>query len=290
MPELPEVEHLRRTLEPRIVGARVVAVDLRRRDVLRDGAGRRRGKINSADLLAGTRITQLARHGKNLAIVGDSGRVICIHLGMSGQMFVRSASPSTPPRRKMQRDHIHCTWRLQTEHGDLELVFRDPRRFGGIWTFYSSDLLHRQRLCKLGPDALTINAAHLQRTLAGSDRAIKAALLDQRALAGVGNIYADEALFAAGIHPRSRGRSIPAGLVGSLAQAIRSVLGSAIKAGGSSIRDYVDGNGSLGEFTIQHQVYGRGGEPCALCGRRLRQSQIAQRTTVYCPKCQRIYR
>jgi formamidopyrimidine-DNA glycosylase len=291
MPELPEVEHLRRTLEPRLIGAEVVNVDLRRRDVLRAAGGKRRGNITPDVLLVATRITQLTRHGKNMSIVGETGRVVCVHLGMTGQLFLRSPTRSSEIARKGKGNHVHCIWQLRDLSGNkLQLVFRDPRRFGGLWAFDSQRSLCDQRLHELGPDALSISPSQLNEALSRTKRSIKAALLDQAMLAGVGNIYADEALFLAKIHPLSKSTSIPARQTEVLARSIQQVLIGAIEAGGSSIRDYIDGNGDAGEFTINHCVYGRGGEPCTQCEKLLRQTTIAQRTTVYCPACQKRFR
>jgi formamidopyrimidine-DNA glycosylase len=291
MPELPEVEHLRRTLEPQLVGAEVVAVHLRRRDVVRAADSRRRGRVLPRDLLVGSRIAKLDRHGKNLAIIADTAQTICVHLGMTGQLFVRAVAPSKGRRSMPTMDHVHCIWRLRnSERSEAQLFFRDPRRFGGIWIFDSHQSLCDQRLHHLGPDALSITAAQLQHALSRTTRSIKAALLDQTVLAGVGNIYADEALFLARIHPMSRMRSIPRAQIALLARSIRLVLRDAIKAGGSSIRDYIDGHGEAGEFALRLRVYGRGGEPCLRCDHPLAQATIAQRTTVLCARCQRRYR
>lgn len=288
MPELPEVEHLRRTLEPRLIGAKILAVDLRRRDVVRDCGGKRRGEVSDADLLAGARIARLMRHGKNLAIVGDRGRVICVHLGMSGQLFLRTSAPTAKRSAKGVWKHEHCVWRLRSANGRASmLVFRDPRRFGGLWLFDSIESLQACRWEYLGPDALLVTARQLHRALHGARRSVKAALLDQGALAGVGNIYADEALFLAQIHPLSQASSLAKPQTTTLARSIRTVLKRAIDAGGSSIRSYVDGNGNAGEFTLEHRVYGRGEAPCFRCGSTLVQTTVAQRTTVFCTRCQR---
>ena len=230
------------------------------------------------------------RHGKNLAIIADTAQTICVHLGMTGQLFAHSPNRSNPHCSTLAMDHVHCIWQLVCDRGDVQLLFRDPRRFGGIWIFDAYESLCDQRLQQLGPDALAITAAHLHRALSGTTRPIKSALLDQTVLAGVGNIYADESLFLARVHPLSCTRSIPRAAITILARSIRSVLKRAIRAGGSSIRDYVDGNGEAGDFAIRHHVYGRGGEPCIRCGKALARTTVAQRTTVFCAGCQRRYR
>src|SRR5436190_4946169 len=148
LPELPEIEHLKRSLEPLLVGSMVVKVDLRRRDVLRQHGRRANRKACSKDLLAGTTISSLHRHGKNLALVSDAGPVLCVHLGMSGQLRFIPAG-----KRLAQATHVHCAWTLKSQQGDGRLIFRDPRRFGGLWSFPSIQLLREQRWSKLGPDA-----------------------------------------------------------------------------------------------------------------------------------------
>lgn len=308
MPELPEVEHLRRTLEPLIVGAAVEAVTLHRRSIVRAPA---RGRIDPTMLLAGSRVTGLDRRGKQLAICSDRGGVLVVHLGMTGRLFVRpdprdaerrttlsrtpnAASHTTPdaaPYAALEEpdslDHVHCTWRLRVSSGRTgAMFFRDPRRFGGLWCVDSREELLAGRWSELGPDALTVTSADLMTRLGASRRAIKAALLDQHAVAGVGNIYADEALHRAGIHPMRRAALLQTSDWERLAEAIRTVMEEALRSGGSTLRDYVDAEGRPGEFAWRHRVYGRGGEPCLGCASRLRSITVAQRTTVYCPTCQ----
>lgn len=276
MPELPEIEHLRRTLLPWLIGARVESVDLRRTDVVRS-----RGRNLRRQLLEGARVTGLDRHGKNLAIIADDGRVVCVHLGMSGQLCVVGRGDPF-----LKADHVHCRWTLASRRGDRCLVFRDPRRFGGLWPFESVDDLRTHRWSKLGPDALHVTPAVLARQLGTSRRPIKAALLDQAMIAGVGNIYADEALFLAGIHPRRPASRLDDASRRRLVTSLRRVLRAAIRSGGSTIRSYVDGTGRNGSFVNQHFVYGRARSPCLRCGRPLQGQTIAQRTSVFCPGCQ----
>lgn len=304
VPELPEVEHLRRTLEPLVVGAVVGTVNLRRRSIVR---APKRGRVDPVRLLAGRRIIGLDRRGKQLAILADSGGVLVIHLGMTGRLFVRPdprdaprrATPSVAPRTTPDAapyaaleepdslDHVHCTWRLHRPGGRTSaMIFRDPRRFGGLWCIDSREELLASRWTELGPDALAVTPADLMTRLGVSRRAVKAALLDQHAVAGVGNIYADEALHRAGIHPMRRAALLQMSDWERLADAIRMVMGEALRSGGSTLRDYVDAEGRPGEFAWRHRVYGRGGEPCLGCDSRLRSIIVAQRTTVYCPTCQ----
>lgn len=279
MPELPEIEHLKRTLEPVLVGAAVLGVKISRRDVIHTGTARS-GRITSRDLLAGCTITSLARRGKQLALLTDSGPCLCIHLGMSGQLrFVPEGA------RLHKADHVHCRWQLDGPAGCGTLAFRDPRRFGGIWVYPSQAAL-MQRWERLGPDALTITAKQLTLRLAGRNRPLKAALLDQHIIAGVGNIYADESLFTAGLHPLCIAAALDTKQIAKLAKVIRATLRGAVAAGGSTLRDYADGNGNAGWFAVQHRVYGRSGQPCTICGKPLTRLLVAQRTTVSCDSCQ----
>ncbi len=285
MPELPEIAHLSRSLEPVLPGSVVHRVLLTRPDIVRSRESRTRRpepRVRRSSLLQGERIDRLHRHGKELAIVSRGGAAVCVHLGMSGQLW-----HCPPGERLRRRDHVHCVWHL----GDRgRLVFRDPRRFGGLWCYSSLDELAAVRWSRLGPDALGIDTKTLRRTLARTRRSIKAALLDQTVVAGIGNIYADEILFAAGIHPQSTASELPADRYRRLARTIRRLLATAIAHGGSTIRDYVDGRGSAGSYALQHRVYGRARRPCTNCGQPLCRITVAQRTTVFCASCQALFR
>ena len=274
MPELPEIETLARSLEPIVGGPRITSVRAHRADVIRTRSG---SDPTTRELLAGGKVGGLVRLGKQLAIIGETGSVICVHLGMSGQLLHISIADQT------KRTHVHVEWRLSD---GSKLLFRDPRRFGGLWCFPSLASLHEERWSELGPDALTIRTAQLRGALAGSSRAIKAALLDQRAVAGVGNIYADEALHRAGIHPHRPCTTLREDEWKALASAVRSVLRQAVFRGGSTLRDYVDSGGRAGGFQAEHRVYGRGGEPCKACKGLIVRTVLAQRSTCHCPSCQ----
>lgn len=281
MPELPEVERLRQTLEPHLLGRRIERARLLRHDICacHAGATGRPAAPRPARLLLGATIGRTCRRGKQLALVASDGRTLCIHLGMSGQVLV----VSTAAARALS--HVHARWTLRGEEPRV-MVFRDPRRFGGLWTFDTPDALLAVRWGTLGPDALTISGDALSAALRGRRTPIKAALLDQACLAGVGNIYADEALFAAGIHPRIPARRLSAPDTARLADAVRRVLRSAIRRGGSTLRDYLDADGRAGDASAIHAVYGRSGKPCTVCSGILRSAVVAQRTTVWCPACQ----
>lgn len=292
MPEGPEVERVRRSVEPALVGARVVGARLLRRDVLTapgdppGGWSRGRGAagparpVPRAAMLLGQSIVALERRGKQLAIVADSGRVLLVHLGMTGRLLV---TPAGEPERSMP--HTHARWVVDRGDGAAVLRFIDPRRFGGLWALVDRAALEA-RWRGLGPDALEVSGRALAGALAGSRRPVKAALLDQGVVAGVGNIYADEALFAAGLHPARPSASIDRRGVWRLAAAIRRVTARAVAAGGSTIRDYTDGQGTPGRAQERHRVYGRGGRACVRCGVALECGIVAQRTTVWCPACQ----
>lgn len=280
MPEGPEVESVRRSLLP-LLGARVVAATLRRRDIVtQPGTAATRG-VPRADLLLNQSIVALERHGKQLALIADSGRVLLVHLGMTGKLILdqRDRSPSLP--------HTHAQWTLQRDRRtpDIRLRFVDPRRFGGLWTIPSRDAL-AARWADLGPDATAVESRHLAPALARRSAPIKAVLLDQAVVAGVGNIYADESLFAAGIHPRLPANSLNQRQIERLTASIQSIILAAIDAGGSTIRDYTDSLGNTGAAQADHMVYARAGLPCLRCSTPLADAVIAQRTTVWCPACQ----
>lgn len=287
MPELPEVEHLKRTLEPTLLGAAITDVRVHRADIVRC-SGDQDGRIaKRCSLLLGRSIDRLERRGKQLAIISDHGGIICIHLGMSGQCWVHDpAAVNNGILNNGMSTHIHCRWRMHTAHGERELLFRDPRRFGGLWTYPSRDRLLTHRWATLGPDALTITGPQLRQRIEQTKRPIKAVLLDQRTIAGIGNIYADEALFAANIHPLTQGCLLSREQTNALAGAIRHTLRRAIDRGGSTLRDYRDGTGRAGQYQSHHAVYGRAGLPCRRCRTVLISAPVTQRTTVHCPTCQ----
>jgi formamidopyrimidine-DNA glycosylase len=274
VPELPEVETVRRSLAA-MIGRRIVAARLFRADMCTTASGRR---ARPADLLAGEVVRELMRRGKQLAIIAQSGRVLVVHLGMSGQLRLLK-----PGSKAQKTNHIHAVWSLDD---GSRLTFRDPRRFGGLWTLESRAALE-ERWSGLGPDALTMSPRDLAVAAAGSRRVIKALLLDQTALAGVGNIYADEALFAAGVRPSRRADRVKPEECERLTRAIRRVLALAVEARGSTLRDYVAADGRAGQAQLRHAVYGRGGFACVNCGTVLRSVSLAQRTTVFCIRCQR---
>lgn len=290
MPELAEVETIRRSLESMVVGGVVDRVSTR--SLARIIVGQQQdahlvGGLSKA-LGRGQQITALIRHGKQLAMVFDSNRVVVVQLGMSGQLFVgRHDQRGRIMLPDAMSTHVHVRWRLQGMDGQLRtLCFRDARRFGCVRLFASVDQLHALWWNRLGPDALTIRATHLRDALQRTKRPIKATLLDQKVLAGVGNIYADESLFLARIRPITSSCDLQADRVKALANAIRQVLRASIKAGGTTLRDFVDGQGESGYHQVRLAVYGRSGLACRRCGTRLVSDKLAGRTTVWCPACQ----
>ncbi|MFA7239622.1 MAG: bifunctional DNA-formamidopyrimidine glycosylase/DNA-(apurinic or apyrimidinic site) lyase [Sulfuricellaceae bacterium] len=271
MPELPEVEITRRGLEPHLAGQRVSAV------VVRNGRLRLPIPAELAQFLPGQTIRTVARRSKYLLFECDDGWLIA-HLGMSGSLRVLPAE--MPPEK---HDHFD----LVLDNG-LCMRLRDPRRFGLIlWS--SDDPLRHPLLAKLGVEPLTddFNGALLHRSSRGRGVAVKQFLMDGKAVVGVGNIYANEALFHAGIHPQAACGRIGDARYGKLAAAIKDTLNAAIAAGGSSLRDFCDSAGNPGYFQQQYFVYGRAGLPCRACGATIAGVRQGQRSTFYCRQCQR---
>lgn len=270
MPELPEVEEVRRGLEPCLLGRRIDGVAVLRADfVTPAGAPLQR--------LKGRRFVQTLRHGKKLFLVADDGQTLLVHLGMTGQI-------ACPPADVPRSSHTHVA--LALENG-TEVRFRDPRRFGGLW-YYGAlrEALQHEVEGKLGPDALTLEVGHLAHWRQTRGR-LKARLLGQADVAGLGNIYVDEACWMAGLHPLQRVDRLRPQQAAALVGAIRAVLERSIKSGGTTLRDYRNVADQPGAFARQLQAYGRAGLPCARCGTALRKGVVAGRTTVFCGVCQR---
>jgi len=268
LPELPEVESTRRGLAQRLPGTVVTAMEIRE--------GRLRWPVARAmpEAVSGQAIDRVDRRAKYV-LVGTSGGTLIIHLGMSGSLSL--AGPAAPLHR-----HDHLIWHLST--GDT-LRFRDHRRFGAVlWT--TEDPLAHPLLARLGPEPL-FDGEWLHRRSRGRTAAVKAFLMDAATVAGVGNIYATESLHRAGIHPARAAGEIGPVRYRRLAAAIRAVLGDAVAAGGTTFRDYRNAQGEAGLFLGALLAYGRAGRPCHGCGVALRSRVIAQRSTVFCPRCQR---
>jgi formamidopyrimidine-DNA glycosylase len=279
MPELPEVETIARGLAA-VVGRRITGVTLGPHDWVAAPPP------SAAAHLVGKRLSAVRRHGKRLRLELEPAGSITAHLGMSGQITLEPAS--RPPAA-----HTHL--RLRFAGTAQELRFRDPRRFGHAWVrsadTAAADSANGDAFTgsvapgPLGPDALAVSLRAF-RALLARPRQIKALLLDQHAISGIGNIYCDEALFAARIHPRKRARSIRADRVRELHRQLRRILLRAIRSGGSTLRDYRDASGNRGRFQERHRVYGREGLPCPRCDRAITRIVAAGRSSHVCTRCQ----
>jgi formamidopyrimidine-DNA glycosylase len=300
MPELPEVETVRRGLQPAMEGARIMKADLRRKDL------RFPFQKDFVTRLEGQTVTGLGRRAKYLMADLASGDVLLMHLGMSGSFRVRNDDEKTPGKfhfsRNEDRAHDHVVFQMSSGSA---IVFNDPRRFGYMKVI-ARNALDREPLLKgLGPEPLgnEFDAAMLARSCANKKTSLKAALLDQRVVAGLGNIYVCEALFRAHLSPRRLAATLATkaaqrkGVAGGapteharrLVEAIHAVLNQAIRAGGSSLRDHRQTSGELGYFQHSFQVYDREGEKCLTpgCGGIVRRFNQNGRSTFWCPKCQK---
>ncbi|MDC7830504.1 MULTISPECIES: bifunctional DNA-formamidopyrimidine glycosylase/DNA-(apurinic or apyrimidinic site) lyase [Pseudomonas] len=270
MPELPEVETTRRGIAPHVVGQRV------RRVIVRDGRLRWPVPEDLDERLSGQRIEAVERRAKYLLIRAESGTLIG-HLGMSGSL--RLVPADQPPAK-----HEHVD--IELESG-LSLRYTDPRRFGALlWT---QDPHAHVLLSKLGPEPLTdaFDGGRLFELSRGRSMAVKPFIMDNAVVVGVGNIYAAEALFAAGIDPRRAAGSVSRARYERLAEEIKKVLARSIESGGTTLRDFIGGDGAPGYFKQELFVYGRKGEFCKVCGTGLQEIRLGQRASVYCRKCQR---
>lgn len=270
MPELPEVETTRRGVAPYLQDRRVETLLVRQ--------PRLRWPVPQelAALLEGQQVREVARRGKYLLIGFDAGTLL-VHLGMSGSL--RLVPREQPPGK---HDHVD----LVLDSG-LALRLTDPRRFGAV-LWQPLETVH-ELLASLGPEPLSadFDAACLQRACKGRRSPIKQVIMDSKVVVGVGNIYANEALFAAGIHPKRAAGRISAERLAVLVGEIKAVLARAIEQGGTTLRDFVGGDGKPGYFAQQLNVYGRGGKACVRCGAPLREIRLGQRSTVFCPNCQK---
>lgn len=270
MPELPEVETTVRGLAAVLEGRQLTHVEPRREDL------RRAFPPDLRQRLTGARVVGLGRRAKYGLVETDRGDTMVFHLGMSGRWRI-------DPEVIGAHDHLV----LETDEG-RRLALNDARRFGSVDLVPSAELESWPAIGALGPDALGsgLDAAWFKAQFAGRSAPVKPLLLDQRIVAGLGNIYACEALHRAGIHPRRAAGSISLPRLGRLAEAIPEVLEEAIAAGGSTLRDFAGPDGSLGYFPSRFRAYGREGMGCA-CGARVRRIAQGGRSTFYCPRCQR---
>ncbi len=272
MPELPEVETIRRALARHVVGRTVVRVEARPVQMRRRLDARRLVRE-----LQGRTIGEPRRRGKFLLIDLDPPGTLLLHLGMSGRLLLDGAAAPQHP-------HTHLVLALD---GGLELRLVDPRRFGLAQWLDPGDELTDPSLATLGPEPLDPRLpADLPCVLKSRRAPLKSLLLDQRLVAGVGNIYASEALWRAGIRPDRRGHRTALDRLELLAREVQAVLAEAIEEGGTTIRDFVTPSGDFGSFAVRLQVYGRADEPCPRCATPLRSSVVTGRTTVWCTRCQ----
>lgn len=294
MPELPEVETVRRGLQPAMEGARIEAIELRRPDL------RFPFPPDFAERLVGGTIVGIGRRAKYLLLQTTSAPLLICHLGMTGSFRIEAeddtASPGEfhHPRSKLA-DHDHVVFHLKDAGGARRVVFNDPRRFG--FMLFAADDGSHPMLDDLGiePTGNALDGHVLASLLRGKQAPLKAALLDQTLIAGLGNIYVSEALWRARLSPRRRAGTIvkrngtPTDRATVLADAVRAVIDDALRAGGSSLRDYVHTDGSLGYFQHRFAVYDREGQPCLRpeCGGTIHRIVQSGRSTFYCPTCQR---
>jgi formamidopyrimidine-DNA glycosylase len=261
VPELPEVETVVRSIAP-LVGRRIVSAEFRCLRVLRGG-----DPDEMTRRLAGRRVRAIHRFGKFILIELDRGYLM-VHLGMTGRLLL-GGEPGK---------HTHAI--LTFDRGAL--LYDDSRQFGRLQFFSEVP----ERIARLGPEPLEVEFDEFHRRMRGRQTSIKALLLNQDFVRGIGNIYADESLFRARIHPKAVAGRLRRDRARRLYDAVREVLSEAIEAGGSSISDYVDAEGRKGWFQINHRVYGRAGEPCTACGKPIRRIVVAQRSSHFCSQCQ----
>jgi formamidopyrimidine-DNA glycosylase len=290
MPELPEVETTRRSIAPLLVGKRIEHVETTPPSYffLTPPAELRRA-------LEGKRIESLERAGKYLVLGLESRDRLLLHLGMTGQLFsseatsvrllsaTARASLSPEAQRRFEPDE-HTHLQLTLSGTGPQVFFRDVRKFGKVQWLAAGE--RNARLDRLGTDALVLEGDELFRANRGRRVAIKSMLLDQSVAAGVGNIYADEALFIAGVRPGRAARRVTRRECDAITEALHRVLNRSIETGGSSISDYVAPDGADGGYQDERKVYGRTGEPCLGCGEAIKRRVIAQRSSHYCSRCQ----
>lgn len=272
MPELPEVETTRRGIEPHLTGAKVTEVIVRHR-------GLRQAVSASLEDITADRFTAVRRRSKYLILDLEKRGCVLVHLGMSGSL--RLADPAADFKK---HDHIALTL-----DSGKQLRFHDPRRFGIFLHLPEGNPLAHPLLRDLGPEPLEdgFTTAHLAAGCAGRSVAIKVAIMDAKLVVGVGNIYASEALFRAGIRPATPASRISKARLAKLVEAIRTVLAESIEQGGTTLRDFTNSDGEPGYFRQRLYVYDRKGEPCRICGSPIRHAVMGQRATYWCAKCQR---
>lgn len=298
MPELPEAETIVRGLRPAVVGRTISSAEVVHADVLREPRGPFARKV------AGRRIVEIGRRGKNVVMRLDAGRVLAVNLGMTGRLLPSGKNGPRPElrdrsagadRRRAGGDRVasaaragdasHPAVRFRLDDGGT-LVFDDTRRFGTVECL--SEQEWRRRSERMGPEPLdgTFTGDSLWARLKASRSPVRSWLLDQRRIAGVGNIYANEALFLAGVHPRRPANGLSQDEARALHRGVRRVLREAIDAGGTTLRDYRDASGGEGRYATRLLVYGREGEPCSRCRAEVGRVVFGGRSAFFCPSCQ----
>jgi len=269
VPELPEVETVVRDLRPLLIGRSFVKIEVGKKRLRRKWSHAWSAKV------VGQRVGRIERRGKWI-LIDLTDAWLCVHLGMTGQFTVANG-----PRE----NHTHLVFTLDDTN---ELRFRDVRRFGSV-TYYPNQAALNAHFTqnRLGPEPFNLNASYWHDAFSATKRNLKAILLDQSVVAGVGNIYADESLFEARLHPALLGCTFTPRQAEALRHAVIAVLTHAIEQRGSSIRDYIGGSGLKGAFQDEFKVYGRTGQPCLRCRERIARIMLAGRSTHFCPKCQR---
>ena len=303
MPELPEVETIKRNLDFALTAKKIKAVSVLTEKMIAFGPAKipiiKKGDKKRTELftraIVGNVIASVDRRGKFLIIRFKNGSALFIHLRMSGQLiFLEKNNLSSPILLSIAKSakpqilpiiHTHVVFELSD---GAKLFYNDVRKFGHVRYVSAGDTDAFLNIEDLGPEPLTLDLRSFQNILNEyPKRAIKAILLDQNAIAGIGNIYADESLFAARIHPASIAEKLNPTEIKSLHTEIKKILNRAIKFGGSSLEYYLKTNGASGSFVKEHQVYGKSGKPCSRCGAVLHSTNVAGRTSTYCPNCQK---
>jgi len=277
MPELPEVETVRRSLEPNLLGKKIIDIKVNMPKLIKIPAGDASAFTNN---LIGCTFKEIKRRGKYLLFILDNNQTLVIHLRMTGRLlYVEKEVPI--------EKHTHFIFSLDDGY---ELRFHDIRQFGLIYLVASQEVGLITGLKTMGPEPLSedFTLKCFKEALRGKKQRAKVFLLDQRCVAGIGNIYADEILFQAGIHPDETVDKLTAEKIKALWEAIKDRLQAGVEHRGSSIKDYVDGFGQAGTFQHQLKVYGKSGQACLKCGTQIERIKVGGRSTSYCPKCQKL--
>lgn len=270
MPELPEVETIVRSLRPRLLQKKICGIDIFLPKIVH-------AENKTAFQLIGKTIINITRQGKNIIMELSKKYYLRIHLKMTGQLLLNSKGDAL-------LNHTHAIFYL--DKGRLELRYRDIRQFGYIQILTAKEWNYWLNHNSLGPDPLEISFPALLAKLRRKKGKIKSLLLDQSFLSGLGNIYTDEILHQARIHPENSPLHLSTGKIRCLHQKMQSILQIAIQLKGSSVRNYIEASGAKGQYQTEHQVYGRAGLPCRQCGTPLKKIRVSGRGTCFCPRCQ----